>query len=65
MESDLAQKFETLEKKIDAAYESAEKTRKYFLVFLILSTIGFLLPIIGLLFAVPAFLSVYGELMML
>ena len=65
MDEILLQKFEAQEKKIDAIFVSVEKTRKYFLWTLILSLAFFLLPIIGLLFAVPFFLSTlstYGGL---
>ena len=57
MDEILLQKLEAQEKKMDAIFVSVEKTRKYFLWTLILSLVFFLLPIIGLLFAVPFFLS--------
>lgn len=50
-----------MEKKIDAIYVSSEKTRKYFLVTLIGSAILFFLPLIGLVFAIPSFLSTYSD----
>lgn len=50
---------ERLEAKIDAIYESVEKTRKYFL-FVMWSTIAMVvLPLIGLIFAIPTFLDLY------
>jgi len=54
-----------LEQKIDAVYASAEKTRKYFLAVIIVSVIAFVLPLIGLMFAIPSFLetlSAYGNI---
>lgn len=48
-----------LEEKINAIYESVEKTRKYFLWTLIITLILFVLPIIALLFAIPSFLEIY------
>ncbi|RJQ35575.1 hypothetical protein C4568_00810 [Candidatus Parcubacteria bacterium] len=58
----LQQRLDVLERKIDAVYASAEKTRKYFLAVLIISIIAFVLPLIGLVFAVPTFLSTYSSL---
>ena len=58
----LAQKLDELEKKIDTVYVSAEKTRKYFLGVIVVSVIAFVLPLIGLLFAVPSFLAQYSDL---
>jgi len=54
-----AQKIEELDKKIDAIYKSVEKTRKYFLWTLIISVALFVLPLIGLMFAIPSFLQNY------
>jgi hypothetical protein len=59
MENDISKRLETLESKIDAVYVSTEKTRKYFLWTLILTVIMFVLPLIGLMFAVPMFLTNY------
>lgn len=61
MDAELQQKLETLEKKIDATYTSAEKTRKYFLTIIVISVVAFVLPLIGLVFAIPQFLSVYSS----
>ena len=54
---ELKEKLELLEKKIDAVYVSVEKTRKYFLGTMIVTVVAFVLPLIGLVFAIPAFLS--------
>jgi len=51
-----------LQQKIDAVYVSAEKTRKYFLAVIIVSLIAFVLPLVGLFFAIPSFLSSYGDI---
>ncbi|OGG59972.1 hypothetical protein A3C86_01010 [Candidatus Kaiserbacteria bacterium RIFCSPHIGHO2_02_FULL_49_16] len=61
-DTDILQKLESLEKKVDAVYVSAEKTRKYFLTVIIVSVIAFVLPLIGLLFAIPSFLSTYSDI---
>lgn len=54
------QKLTSLESKIDAIYISVEKTRNYFKWTMIITVVLFILPLLGLLFAIPAFLSSYG-----
>ena len=61
-DTEIRTKLELLEKKIDAIYVSAEKTRKYFLGTMIVTVIAFVLPLIGLLFAIPTFMSTYSAL---
>lgn len=51
------QKIAELEGKIDLIYASVEKTRKYFLWTLVATVVTFLLPLIGLIFAIPYFLN--------
>ncbi len=59
MEPNTLSEHERLEAKIDAIYESVEKTRKYFL-FVMWATIAMVvLPLIGLIFAIPTFIEVY------
>lgn len=48
-----------LHEKIDAIYVSVEKTRKYFQIILWVTIAMVVLPAIGLLFAIPAFLNSY------
>ncbi len=57
MENDTAKKLEMLEAKIDAIYVSVEKTRKYFFWTMIITVVVLVVPIIGLLFAIPAFMD--------
>ena len=45
------------DEKLDAIYKSVEKTRKYFLWTLIISVALIVLPLIGMIFAIPAFLN--------
>lgn len=61
-DAELRQKFETLGQKIQATYTSAEKTRKYLLTIIIMSAVAFILPLIGLLFAIPSFIGAYSSL---
>ncbi len=45
--------------KIDKIYKSVEKTRKYFLWTMIITVALFVLPLIGLFFAIPSFMTNY------
>jgi F0F1-type ATP synthase membrane subunit c/vacuolar-type H+-ATPase subunit K len=65
MDTDISARLAAIEKKVEAVYISAEKTRKYFLTVLIVSVIAFVLPLIGLLFAIPSMLSTYSTLLTL
>ena len=49
------------DKKIDAIFKSVETTRKYFFWTLIVTVIVLVLPLIGLLFIIPQFLSIYSS----
>ena len=51
-----------IEQKIDAIYQTTEKTRKYFLWTLIVTLALVVLPAVGLLFAVPTFMATYSSL---
>ncbi|MDB5245152.1 MAG: seg [Parcubacteria group bacterium] len=59
MEPDIIARLNTLEDKIDAVYKSVEKTRKYFLTSAIITVVMVVLPIVGLIFVIPSFLSSY------
>ncbi|MEO6536502.1 MAG: hypothetical protein ABIT47_02330 [Candidatus Paceibacterota bacterium] len=59
MEPDISVRLTALEAKIDAVYLSVEKTRKYFLTSAIVTVVMVVLPIVGLLFVIPSFLSSY------
>ena len=57
MEQDLLEHLVLQEKKLDAIYASVEKTRKYFLWTLVATAITFVLPLIGIVIAIPWLLS--------
>ena len=59
MDQEIKNKIEELDKKIDAIYISVEKTRKYFFWTMIITLVVFILPLLGLIFVVPSFLSNY------
>jgi type IV secretory pathway component VirB8 len=60
METELKQIIEAQQKKIDEIYISVEKTRKYLWWTMIATIVFFVLPLIGLMFIVPSFISSYS-----
>jgi hypothetical protein len=62
METEIIKKLEEQDGKINQIFISVEKTRKYFQWTMIITVALFVLPLIGLLFAVPAFLSSYSQI---
>ena len=62
MDPALQSKLDALEKKVDAVYISAEKTRKYFLWTCIITLAVIVLPLLLLPFAVGQLLSYYGDI---
>ncbi len=52
-----------MERTLELIYASTEKTRKYILGALIMTIVAFVLPLIGLLFAIPAFISNYSSML--
>lgn len=61
-DTELRAKLDELEKKVEATLASAEKTRKYFLGVIVVSLVAFVLPLVGLLFAIPSFISTYAQI---
>lgn len=59
---ELARRMEAMEKKIDAVYASSEKTRKLLFWIVAAAVAAFVLPLVGLLFAVPSLLSTYSDI---
>ena len=57
---EILRKLEESEKKLDAIYRSVERTRKYFLWTLIITIVLIVLPLLGLFFIIPKFLSTLG-----
>jgi len=62
-EKDLLEKITELENKLDKIYKSTEQTRKYFLAFIIMTVASLVIPMIGLAFAIPKFISVYSNIL--
>ncbi len=59
MEQEIQKKLDEQAAKLEAIYISVEKTRKYFLTIIWVTVLAIVLPIIGLAFAIPAFLHNY------
>lgn len=62
MEPSIQQQLDEQAAKIDIILASVKKTEKYFQLIFWSTVILFFLPLIGLLFAIPAFLSTYASL---
>ncbi|OHA84054.1 MAG: hypothetical protein A2937_02570 [Candidatus Yonathbacteria bacterium RIFCSPLOWO2_01_FULL_47_33b] len=60
MEQEILNRLAAQEELLQKVYVSSEKTRKYFMWTLISSIVLFVVPLIGLLFAIPAMLSSLG-----
>jgi len=58
MEQDIQKKFEEQETKLDSIYKSVERMRKYFMWTLIVTVATIVLPLIGLMIAIPWFLKI-------
>ncbi len=52
----------TIEEKIEKIYISVEKTRKYIWWAFVVTVLAVVLPLIGLLFAIPNFLSSFDQI---
>ena len=63
MEPSVKDQLEAQGKKIDAIYESVEKTRRYFLIILWITIAMVVLPFIGLIFIIPSFIEIYTSSM--
>jgi uncharacterized protein YqhQ len=59
MDQETQNKMAGLEKKIDAIYESVEKTRKILMWTGIITIAIIILPLIAMLFVIPSFISNY------
>jgi hypothetical protein len=57
MEQEILDRLKAQDEILAKIYDSAERTRKYFLLTLILTLAFFILPLIGLMFAIPFFLN--------
>ena len=63
MEKEILDAIKLQDEKLDEIYKSVEKSRKYILYISIATVAIFVLPLIGLLFAIPSFISSYSSLL--
>ncbi len=61
MDTELNKRIEEIEHKVELIYISVEKTRKYLLWTVIITVALFVLPLIGIAFAIPSFISTYTD----
>lgn len=61
MDPTIAEKLEAQAERLEEIYVSVEKTRKYFLVTLIITVVMVVVPLLGLLVIVPQFLGTYSS----
>jgi len=61
MEPETQNKLEEMDQKLNAIYASVEKTRKYFLMVMWITIAMVVLPLLGLIFVIPSFISSYTE----
>ncbi len=59
IDPELAEKLNELEIKVDAAYKAAEAARKYLFWTGVVTVAVIVLPLIGLMFAIPSFINNY------
>lgn len=58
--NDLETQIKALESKIDNIQQSVDRIRKIFFWTFVITTLLFILPLIGLIFVIPQFLSIYS-----
>ncbi len=63
MEQEILNRLQAQEELLQKIYISAEKTRKYFMWTGIITLAIIVLPLIGLIFIIPAFLSSYSSML--
>lgn len=63
MDQEILEKLQVQDQKLELIYQSAEKTRKYFLWTMIGTLVAFVLPLIGLMFVIPFLLKTLSATM--
>ncbi|MFM2330525.1 MAG: hypothetical protein RLZZ26_32 [Candidatus Parcubacteria bacterium] len=63
IDPELLAKLDAIEAKAEKAYVAAEKVRKYLFWTGVVTIILFVLPLVGLAFAIPSFISSYSSTM--
>lgn len=60
MDAELKARLDAQDEKLDKIFKSAEKTRRYLLITAWVTILVFVLPLIGLMFVIPQFMSLYS-----
>ncbi len=60
---DIEKRIDTLERKLDAILQSVERTRRYFMMFLVASLLMVVLPLLGLAIVIPKVLRLYTSVL--
>ncbi len=61
-EQEILNKLAEQDRKIEEMSNYIKKVKKYIMIFVIVSIVAFVLPLIGILFAIPSFLDTYQNL---
>jgi type II secretory pathway component PulF len=61
-DQELRLRLDAIDKKLEETFRSAEKTRKYILWTVIATVACFVIPLIGLAFVIPSFISSYAQI---
>jgi type II secretory pathway component PulF len=61
-EQEILNKIAEQDKKIEEMSNYVKKIKRYIMIFIIISVASVVLPLIGMLFAIPTFLSSYSNL---
>ena len=59
MDEEIKNRLDAQDRYLQEIFTSVEKTRKYFLIMMWGTVLMFVLPLIGLIFVIPSFLSMY------
>ncbi len=62
MENEILERLAKDEEKLEKILVSVEKTRKYIFWTMVVTVVFLVLPLVGLLFAIPSFVSTYSSL---
>ncbi|MGH7175719.1 MAG: hypothetical protein ACREGR_05185 [Minisyncoccia bacterium] len=62
IDPELAARLDALEAKVDAAYKAADKVRKWIFWTGVVTVVLFVVPLIGLVFALPSFFNYYTQI---
>ncbi len=62
MENEITERLSKDEEKLDKILVSVEKTRKYIFWTMVITVVFLVLPLVGLIFAIPSFISTYSAI---